>query len=328
MKPGQAAVKPGPADGEGAARGGCDYLLVAGPGRSGSTFLLRILAAQRGFETLDVRDGCYYRSRRRFDRALRRARAADRRAVLVDVANAWRDPGLADGIGALASRGRRVLIVVLLRDPRDRAVSSMRFRRSRGEPAALLGARALERAVIRDSLTPERLGRIHRLPADVLTVGFSALTGDTDRFLDVLAGLCGTARFERAPRHRVNESVDARHLLLSAAGKLAAVVLRRAGFPALLERLKASPRVQRFFFRPRAAGRGGPRLGGRAERALAGRLEACLAVVEAEAERLGDGIWLKRAGERPARKEPADAGQGGRASRRAAGGTARRAVVR
>ena len=276
-----------------------DYLLVAGPGRSGSTFLLRILASHGGFQTLNVRDGYYYRSSRRFERALRRARAGAPRAILVDVANAWRDPALADGIETLAARGRRTLVVVLLRDPRARAASSMRFRQSRGELPALLGAKALERAVIRDSLTPDRLARIHGLPADVLTVGFPTLTGETDRFLDVLAGLCGTARFEAASRRPVNESVDARNLLLSAAGKAAAVALRQAGFPALLERLKASAAAQRLFFKPRAAGGNRARLGERAERALAGRLEACLAVVEEAAERLGDGVWLKRAGSEP-----------------------------
>ena len=287
-----------------AASHACDYLLVAGPGRSGSTFLLRILAGHADFRTLNVRDGYYYRSPRRFERALRRARAAGPRAILVDVTNAWRDPALAAGIETLAARGRRILVVVLLRDPRERAASSMRFRRSRGELPALLGAKALERAVLRDSLTPERLARVHGLPADVLTVGFPTLTGDTDRFLDVLAGLCGTARFEAAARCPVNESVDARNLLLSAAGKAAAVALRQAGFPALLERLKVSAGVQRLFFKPRAAGRERMRLGDGAERALAGRLEACLAVVDEAAERLGDGIWLKRAartagGERP-----------------------------
>ena len=278
----------------------CDYLLVAGPGRSGSTFLLRILAGHGDFQTLNVRDGYYYRSPRRFERALRRARAAEPRAILVDVANAWRDPALAAGIETLAARGRRILVVVLLRDPRERAASSMRFRRSRGELPALLGAKALERAVIRDSLTPDRLARVLGLPADVLTVGFPTLTGDTDRFLDVLAGLCGTARFGAVSRRPVNESVDARNLLLSAAGKAGAVALRQAGFPALLERLKASAGVQHLFFKPRAAGGHRVRLGDDAECALAGRLEACLVVVEEAAERLGDGIWLKRAGAAPA----------------------------
>ena len=283
-------------------RRACDCLLVAGPGRSGSTFLLRILEGHGDFQTLSVRDGHYYRSPRRFERALRRARAADPRAILVDTANAWRDPALAAGIETLAARGRRTLIVVLLRDPRDRAASSMRFRRSRGELAALLGARALERTVLRDSLTPERLARLHGLPADVLTVGFPTLTGDTDRFLDVLAGLCGTARFPAASRRPVNESVDPRNLLLSAVGKAAAVTLRHAGCPALIERLKASPRVQRLFFKPRGDGGHAERLGHHAERALAGRLEACLAVVDQTADRLGSGIWLKRGGGDPGRE--------------------------
>ena len=85
--------------------GACDYLLVVGPGRSGSTFLYRLLKG-RTFESPAIKDAYYYRSQRRFERALRRIRAADAAAVLLDVANlAWRDPRLMAGVAALRRRG-------------------------------------------------------------------------------------------------------------------------------------------------------------------------------------------------------------------------------
>ena len=130
------AAAPG-ARGAGGGRPLYDYLLVAGPGRSGSTFLYELLDAHPGFTAPDIKEGYLYRAPRRLDRALRRAAPA----VVLDVANlAWRDPALAGGVAALRARGHLVLIVVLLRDHLERAVSMFRFRRSRGELAALLGA--------------------------------------------------------------------------------------------------------------------------------------------------------------------------------------------
>ena len=204
----------------------CDYLLVVGPGRSGSTFLYRLLKG-RTFESPAIKDAYYYRSQRRFERALRRIRAADAAAVLLDVANlAWRDPRLMAGVAALRRRGRRVRLVVLLREHRARAVSVMAFRRSRG----VGGSRAaLERAVVRDSLTPDDLARLFGLGVDVATVDFRALVGRTGAVLDILTDLCGAPRIEDAGRGPVNASVRARHRWLSAAGKLAAAVLRAAG---------------------------------------------------------------------------------------------------
>ena len=280
----------------GAAGPSYDYLLVVGPGRSGSTYLYEILASHDGFEAPEIKEGYYYRSFRRFRKALRQARAAASSAILVDVANlAYRDRSLAAGIETLGHRGYRVLLVVLLRDHRARAVSMMAYRRSRGELSAILGARALERSVIRDSLTPGDLSRIHGLPVDVLSVDFTALTRSTDRFLEVLAELCGTAGFEDARVRPVNESVRARSLLLSAAGKLTAVAMRGAGLRGLLQRLKDSPRLKRAFLVPLSPRRDPARFGERAERILASRSEACRRVMAESSERLAEGVRLKRA---------------------------------
>ena len=272
-----------------------DYLLLAGPGRSGSTFLYQILNGHATFAAPVIKEGYLYRSPARFERAMRRLRrAAQPPTILLDAANlAWCDPRLAGGLEALRSRGYATLVVLLLRDHRERAVSMMTFRRSRGEWTAFLGRRVLERAVVRDSLTASDLSRFFGLGADVLTIGFSALTADTARVLDVLADLCGVAKFKNTRYRRVNESVGARNLLLSASGKLAAVALRRAGCLGLLQRLKDSARVQRIFFRPGVGRR--TRLGAEAETVLARHFEACQRAVDEAGERLMDGVWLRRA---------------------------------
>lgn len=274
-----------------------EYLLGVGPGRSGSTFLHAILTNHDAFEAPEIKEAHYYRSLRRFERALRQVRGASPSIILVDVANhAYRDPSLAAGIEALGAHGHRTLLVVFFREHRARAESMMRFRKSRGELSALFGAKVLERAAVRDSLVPEDLSRLYGLPVDILTVEFSTLVEHTERLLAVLADLCGTAGFGAAPPHPVNESVRARSVPLSVAGKLAALTLRKAGFRKTLQQLKEHPCVQSAFFVPLAGSPGEVHFSDRSERILRSRHEACRRIIDDSNTRLGEGIWLKRVG--------------------------------
>ena len=290
------------------ARGGpaYDYLLVVGPGRSGTTFLYKLLNGRPGFESPEIKEGYYYRSPRRCDKALRRIQDAPAPAILLDVANlAWRDRSLPGGVDGLRGRGHRVLLVVLLREHRARAVSMLAFRRSRGMPLAFLGRATLERAVVRDSLTAEDLDKLFGLGVDVLIVDFPALVGRTATVLDVLADLCGTPRIERAGGGPVNPAERARSVWLALAGKLAAVVLRGIGCRRLLQRLKDSPRVRRVFFRPGGADNNRYRLGAAVDDLLARRFEACRRTIDDASERLAAGVWLKRAGRRTGQRRRA-----------------------
>ena len=210
-----------------------DYVLVVGPGRSGTTFLYRLLNAHPAFAAPEIKEGYYYRSVRRFDRARRKLRRSD--TILLDVADtAWADPRLAV-VTALHRRGWRTLVVVLLRRHRERAISVMAYRQSR---VPFTSAGALERAALRDSLTDQALAGIYALGADVLTVGFDALVGNPRAVLDVMARLCRTPGFAPPATSPVNQAVQARHPLLGGAAKLAAVLLRSAGARRLLQALK------------------------------------------------------------------------------------------
>ena len=279
-------------DGAAPARPAYDYVLAVGPGRSGSTFLYRLLNRRAGFVAPSIKEGCYYRSPRRLARA--RRRIGDPRAILLDVANlAWSDPALVRvaGLGAL---GHAVLVVVLLRRHRDRAVSMLDFRRSRVVPGLLLGPRRLERAVLADSLTPRALERIFGLGVDVLTIGFEALTADTQCVLDLLARLCATNAIEAAEIGPANASARARSAVPVAGARAVAVVLRGIGAHRLLQWLKDRPGVMRAFFRPARADERA-RLGAGAEEELERRYEACVRTVEAASERLAGGVWFRRA---------------------------------
>ena len=265
---------------------GYDYVLVAGPGRSGSTFLYRLLNAHPAFAAPEIKEGYYYRSARRLERARRKLGRSN--AILLDVANtAWADPRLA-AVTALHRRGWRVLVVILLRRHRERAVSVMAYRDSR---MAFASARRLERDALRDSLTAQALTRVHALGVDVLAVGFDTLVGDPGAVLDALARLCRTRGFAAPDPRRVNRAVRARHPALGAAARLGAAVLRGAGAWRLLQALKDEARVERLFFRPAPAA---PRfsLSARTASLLDRRYNACLAALAATSTPLGDGLWF------------------------------------
>ncbi len=271
-----------------------DYVLAVGPGRSGTTFLYRHLNAHPAFTAPEIKEAHYYRSARRLARALRIARGSG--AMLLDVADtAWSDPRLAR-VSALVRSGLRVLVVVLLRGHRDRARSVMAYRRSRvllALPALLAGPGGLERAAVRDSLTPEALERIFALGADVLVVGFEEMAAEPGRVLDAVARLCGVRPFGPIDAAAVNRAEAARSVPLAAAAKLAAPALRAAGARRLLQALKDDPRLVRLVFRPaRAEER--PVLSEAAAACLDRREAACRAAVAAACEPLGGGLRLAR----------------------------------
>ena len=270
-----------------------DYLLVVGPGRSGSDFLYRRLKDHPAFTFPEIKEGYYYRA----PRAFRKARARGGGRVLVDVANlGYRDDALAPGVRALLADGARVLLVLLLRDHRARARSMIAFRRSRGEFSALLGARRLERAVVRDRLTRGHLRAVYGLDADVLALCFDALTTDTAATLDCLADLCGVEPFAHgAETGAVNESARARVLPLAAAGKLAALALRRLGMRRTLQRLKDSRRLHALVFAPLDGADAAPPLSDASARLLAECWRECRATVAEASERMGPGVFLRRA---------------------------------
>lgn len=273
-----------------------DYLLVAGPGRSGSELLYERLRRHKDFAFPEIKEGYYYRSPSRFEKALAQANNGGEKRMLADAANlGYQDRALPPGVRRLADAGRKVLLVILLRAHRDRAVSMMRFRKSRGELSALFGARRLERAVVRDRLTPEALDALYGAGVDALTLHFSALTANTTGALNALASLCGAALFDESEPVVVNESVRARNALLAAAGKSVAVGMRRLGMRRLLQRIKDAPSVRRVFFTPAAGERDAPRLSEESARLLDESFEACRALAESASEPLGDGI-LFRAG--------------------------------
>ena len=279
-----------------------DYLLVVGPGRSGSDFLYRILLTHPDLAQPEIKEGYCYRTasgRRRAQELIGRNPGR----ILPDIANlAYKDPALLPGLARLHDDGCRILLVVLLRDHYARAVSMMRFRRSRGEWAALWGRRRLEQSVLQDRLTPDRLQAVYAAGADVLTIGFPALTSNTDAVLDALASVCGIAAFPDGrqqpagsyPAYSYNEAMAARSPYLAAAGKLAAIALRRLGLRRTLQNLKDSRRVNRLFLKPlNQDDDAAARLTGTATLLLEREYAACCELAASGAQMMAEGVYFR-----------------------------------
>ena len=278
----------------GAAAPRYDYLLVAGPGRSGSEFLYRNLQGHPQLTCPAIKEGYYYRSLKAFRKAWRLA--GPRGKVLVDVANlGYRDTALARGAKRLREAGFRILVVLLVRDHCARAQSMMVFRRSRGEISALAGARRLEAAVVRDRLTSERLRQLYGLQVDVLTVRFPALVERTAEVLGALAQRCGIAPFGSPRCVGANVAAEPRAVWLSSLGKAVALALRRLGLRRTLQCLKDDRRVQTLFFLPARAS-GPTSLSERNRRMLEETQRECTAVIDRCSERIAEGVYLRPAG--------------------------------
>ena len=110
-----------------------DYLLIAGPGRSGSTYLFEGLIGRGDFVAPAIKEGACYRAPGRLRRAVARLPAG---AVLLDGANAaWRDAGAVSGFDRLSGPFCRPRPA----QPPARRSPRARIRRARAEGCAVAG---------------------------------------------------------------------------------------------------------------------------------------------------------------------------------------------
>lgn len=284
-----------------------DYLLVVGPGRSGSEFLYRQLQAHPQLAFPEIKEGCYYRSPRRYRKfSAPRSQAGQ---ILADISNlAYQDPQLPGGVARLQAGGARILLAVLLRNHCDRALSMLAFRQSRAEYPWRGGRQKLAAAVLRDSLTPEQLARIYEMDTDVLTLHFPALVGNPAETLAALAAGCGLAAFPPPAAAVVNPAARARNLLLVRLGRLAARGLRRLGFRKTLQRAKDNPRLMNLFFRPRRPAEPRPELTAADRDWLEQTYRECCALTAAHSEKIAEGVYFRRAAAAAAAAIPAESG--------------------
>ena len=278
-----------------------DYLLVVGPGRSGSDFLYRQLQAHPQLAFPEIKEGYYYRSPRRYRKF--RPPQSGAGAILADIANlAYQDPDLPGGIARLQAAGARILLVVLLRQHWDRAVSMLAFRQSRGEyPLGRGGQGRLVDAVLRDRLTPEQLARLYQMDTDVLTIHFPALVGNPAETLAALAAVCGIDNFPPPQAGVVNPAARARNFLLARLGRFAARSMRRMGLRRALQRVKDNPRLMNLFFRPRPSSEPPPELPAASRDCLEQIYRECCALTAAApAEKIAAGVYFRPAAAPPA----------------------------
>ena len=273
-----------------------DYLLVVGPGRSGSDFLYRQLQAHTQLAFPEIKEGYYYRSIRRYRKF--RPPPAWAGPILADIANlAYQDPELPGGVARLQAAGARILLVVLLRQHCDRAVSMLAFRQSRGEyPLRRGGQQRLAAAVLQDRLTPEQLARLYQMDTDVLTIHFPALVGNPAGTLAALAVVCGIDNFPPPQTGVVNPAANARNFLLARLGRLVARSMRRVGLRRTLQRVKDNPRLMNLFFRPRPPSEPPPELPAASRDCLEQTYRECCALIAAApAEKIAAGVYFRRA---------------------------------
>ena len=269
-----------------------DYLLIAGPGRSGTELLYLNMSRHPDLRFPEAKEGGYYR------RPARIPRASGGAGILTDISNlAYNDAALAEGVSAARRMGRRILIVITLREHRDRAVSMIRFRKSRGEFSAWFGDARLERSVIRDRLTRADLEAIYDLEADILAIRFDSLIENPKRALNAIAGLCGVPPFGEVEGGLVNESLRPRFFPLSAAAKLMALTMRRIGLRRPLQRIKDSDIPRKVLFAPitESEKRETAILQESSARLLARSYKECMEMIERRSERVAEGVFVRRA---------------------------------
>ena len=267
-----------------------EYMLIVGPGRSGTELLYVNMSRHPRLRFPEAKEGGYYR------RPSDMPRPRGDGAILADISNlAYNDAALGAGVSAMRRAGHRVLLVVILREHRDRAVSMIRFRKSRGEFSAWFGDKRLERSVVRDRLTADNLADIYALETDVLAIRFESLIAAPAAALNAIAALCGIDEFSDVEGGLINESLRPRFFPLSAAAKLAALTMRLVGLRRPLQRIKDARLPRKVLFAPISESeKSRITLRPASARLLDAAHGECVDAIKRRSERVADGVFFRR----------------------------------
>ena len=226
------------------------YLLVAGPGRSGSTYLYNVMSQHPEVVTAGWKEAYLYRNERKLLSTLRKN---SRRKVLLDVANrGFVDPKLREFLANYSgSEPYRLTLIYLYRDQGERLASVFDFRKSRGMIEAYLPQRLAEKLLISDIFSSRHIQGQQSPHYETFILKTERMQRDPTRFLAELDKMLHLGLDQTKPLVAVhfNERRDARMLWASSIGKVAASLLRWLGMARIVEAIKTQPQIEKLFFK-------------------------------------------------------------------------------
>ena len=226
-------------------------MLFVGPGRSGTSLLFENFRRHPQLDFPEtIKEGYFYRSPKKAINLMSSLRKKDKK-TLTDFANmAYRDDAMPSKINLLSDAGFKIALVVTMRKHHDLAAAVMKFRKSRGEFSALFGNYYLERRVVEDRLTAERLLRIYETKSDVIVVDFETLISDIPNTLDTLFCVFSLHPVSSYVTGVVNHSTAARFPFIQPPLKGIAVAMHKLGFRRTLQRIKDNNYIMKCLFKP------------------------------------------------------------------------------
>jgi hypothetical protein len=225
------------------------YLLIAGPGRSGSTYIYNALSQHSDVATAGWKEAYLYRNEKKLICAL--MSRADKK-VFLDVANrAFLDKRLKRFLkNYQLTDSYRMAVIYLWRDQGERMASVLDFRKSRGMIEAYIPEKLVERRLRDEIFHKGYLEGLCSSKYATAVLKTEALPRDPTELVGQLEDLLGLGldRNQRLELTSFNNRAAARNILLSSIGKLFAYAMRGIGFTRLVERLKTNSRVKAIFF--------------------------------------------------------------------------------
>lgn len=222
------------------------YILIAGPGRSGSTLLYTLIKCTDGVNRLgEIKELELYK---------RGFKSINRNADIIDISNRafgekQKVKEFIEKIFFYDSRAN-VKIIYLFRDSAKRAISIYNFRKSRGYWETYLPKSFAFKQIAKDFLKPENI--VVDLRVNTYVVDFDFLIKcETQRY--ILSQILEVSGEADSIERKINESVKARSAFLSSVGKLMAISLRRVGAGMLLQKIKDTKIVNQIFFKVKPA---------------------------------------------------------------------------